>query len=269
MSLDIRTSDANQAKVFDVADPDRHGKIINAGPQQSEVRFDDGVSRIVSNAHLCSVEASVDADELDNPTHVGESPEITTIRHGQEAWCRLRAGSTWTGWVAVGSAHVIGRATAMRDGHINKPKGRSYNAAFSAWQKKFGFEGLDKGDRSRLFDVMDHLKEIDGWLQKLPEPKRLRLNHPSSVLRKWKAATAARKPDSGASLSPMQKLQDELVAVIEERDRYKREIDLGGGDLWSPQDTPKNIARIMVSKLSKSKAEKVAREILAALKAAE
>jgi hypothetical protein len=122
MRLNIQASDRNQAaKVYNAADPDRH-------------------------------------DELDNPTHVGESPEITAIRRGQEAWCRLRAGLTWADWVAVGMAHVIGRTTAMRDGHINKPKGRSYNAAFSAWQKKFGFESLDKGDRARLFDVMDHLR---------------------------------------------------------------------------------------------------------------
>jgi hypothetical protein len=29
-------------RVFDVADPDRHGKIINAGPEVTEVKFDDG-----------------------------------------------------------------------------------------------------------------------------------------------------------------------------------------------------------------------------------
>jgi hypothetical protein len=53
-------------------------------------------------------------DELDNPTHLYESPEVAAIRHGQEAWGRLRIGSTWSDWVAVGVAHVIGRTTAMR-----------------------------------------------------------------------------------------------------------------------------------------------------------
>src|SRR6516164_6904628 len=188
MSLNIWTADPNQA-VFDAADPNRHSKVIKAGAEVSQVRFDDGAERNVPNVHLRAVEASVDTDELDNPTHPAESPEITAIRHGQEAWCRLRAGSTWADWVVVGTAHVFGRATAMRDGHINRPKGRSYNAAFSAWQKKFGFADLDKGDRSRLFDVMDHLNEINAWLQKLPQNERLRLNHPSSIWRRWKAAT--------------------------------------------------------------------------------
>ena len=134
-----------QTRVYDVADPGRHGTIIRAGAEVSAIRFDDGAERNIPNANLRAVEVSADTNELDNPTHPAESPETAAIRHGQEAWRRLRAGSTWADWVAVGTAHVIGRTTAMRDGHINKPKGRSYNAAFSAWQKKFGFEGLDKG----------------------------------------------------------------------------------------------------------------------------
>jgi hypothetical protein len=69
-------------------------------------------------------------------------------------------------------------------------------------------------------------------------------------------------------VSAYQRQQQELVAVIEERDRYKRELERGGGDLWTPDDTPKAIAEIMLVKLSKTKAEKVARAILAALKKA-
>jgi hypothetical protein len=239
----------------------RYGAIMRAGPEVSEVRFDDGSERNIPNVHLDPVDTPV-SDELDNPTHPDASPEIAAIRHGQEAWCRLRAGSTWADWVAVGMAHVIGRTTAMRDGHINKPKGHSYNAAFSAWQKKFGFESLDKGDRSRLFDVMDHLKEIDDWLQKLPESERLRLNHPSSVWRRWKASTAAPKPDAEPKLSPYAKLEADHIALIEKCDRMEREIARGGGDLWSVDDRPKDIARVILGKLTKAKAKTVAREIL-------
>jgi hypothetical protein len=250
------------AIVFDVADPDHRGKIIRAGIEVSEIRFDDGAERNVPNKHL---RAATNV-ELDNP--VQPEPIDDTVRKGQDAWQRLKSNPTWQDWRAVGKAHVIGRAAAMRDGHVNKPKGRSYNAAFSAWQKKFGFQDLDSGDRTRLFQVMDHLKEIDAWLQKLPESERLRLNHPSSVLRKWKAATAKGKADPNAppKVSPAQKLKDSLINLQEENDRMKREIARGGGDLWSADDRPKHIARVILSKLSKSKAEKVAREILNALK---
>jgi hypothetical protein len=201
---------------------------------------------------------------LDCPTHpVDESPEIVAIRHGREAWGRLRAGSTWSDWVAVGEAHVIGRATATRDGHTNKHTGRAYNAAFSAWQKKYGFQGLDKGDRKRLFDVMDHLKEINGWLEKLPDKERGRLNHPSSVWRRWKAATAEPKEKKP---SANQKLKDALIAVIDERDRMKREIERGGGDLWDVTDRPRDIARVIFDKLGKTKTENLIRELRNMLK---
>ncbi|MGB6286779.1 MAG: hypothetical protein WBG18_20575 [Xanthobacteraceae bacterium] len=259
MSLNIRTPDPKQA-VFDIADPDRHGKIIRAGEQQSEVRFDDGAERVVPNAHLCPVEAS--KVELDNPV-LPAAPD--TVRQGQEAWERLRSHSTWEDWKKVGAALVIGRAEAMRDGHVNKPKGRSYNAAINAFLKKFGFDGLDSGDRSRLLNVMDHLNAIEGWLGKLPPKERLRLNHPASVLRRWKAATAEPKEQK---VSHQQKVRDELIRLQEDNDRMRHEIERGGGDLWTPEDTPKVIAKIMLGKLSKSKAENVAREILKALKGA-
>ena len=264
LSLNIEPSNRNQGKVFDVADPGRVGKIINRGPEVSEVRFDDGAERNIPNDHLRSVETA--KVELDNPVLSAEPPVHVAVRQGQEAWQRLRSHSTWEDWKKVGAAHVIGRAEAMRDGHVNKPKGRSYNAAINAWLKKFGFYDLDSGDRTRLFNVMDHLNEIEAWLGKLLPKERLRLNHPASVWRRWKAATAEPKQQK---VSRQQQAKDELIRLQEDNDRMRREIEDGGGDLWSPQDTPKNIARIMVNKLSKSKAEKVAREILAALKAAE
>ena len=262
LSLNIEPSNRNQGKVFDVADPGRVGKIINRGPEVSEVRFDDGAERNIPNDHLRSVETA--KVELDNPVLAAEPPVPVAVRQGQEAWQRLRSHSTWEDWKKVGAALVIGRAEAMRDGHVNKPKGRSYNAAINAFLKKFGFDGLDSGDRSRLFDVMDHQNRIEAWLGKLLPKERLRLNHPASVWRRWRAATAEPKEQK---VSHQQKVKDELIRLQEDNDRLRREIDRGGGDLWSADDRPRDIARVILGKLSKSKAEKVAREILNALKA--
>jgi hypothetical protein len=97
MSLNIRTSDARQAKVYDLSDPDRHGVIVKAGSEVSEVRYDDGALRNVVNDHLRSVEPTTEADELAEPTHTCE-PEVTA---GQHAWARLRNNSTWEDWKAV------------------------------------------------------------------------------------------------------------------------------------------------------------------------
>ena len=61
-------------------------------------------------------------------------------------------------------------------------------------------------------------------------------------------------------------LKDELVRLQEDNDRMKREIERGGGDLWNCNDRPRDIARIVIQQCkSKTKAEKVAREMLKTL----
>jgi hypothetical protein len=275
MSLNIRTADPNQGKVFDVADPDRHGKIIAEGPEQSEIKFNDGSERVVPNAHLRQVGATfvntiLDAlpgaktDELTQVNSSNSTSEDTVIHRGKEAWHRLRTHTTFEDWKAVGKACSIGQATAMRDAHANKPKGRGYNAAISAWGKKHGFADLDKGVRSRLLDVMSHLAGIEAELAKLSDTKRQELNHPNAVWRFWKRVT---KPASAEQrTSPVQKLKDTIVDLQEQNDRMRREIERGGGDLWNKTDRVKDISKVMINQLGKTKAEKVAREILAALK---
>jgi hypothetical protein len=116
---------------------------------------------------------------------------------------------------------------------------------------------------------MDHLAEVESWLAKRTPTERLRFNHPNTIWRRWKAATAP-KADAEKKASPIQKLNDEITKLQEENDRMRREIELGGGDLWTVNDTPKDIANIMIKKLGMTKFEKVlrdGREIIKALKA--
>jgi hypothetical protein len=180
---------------------------------------------------------------------------------------RKRRG--WDDWLLIAAALQAGRAEVMRALHTNEASGRRYEKAMGDWLVANGFKEINKATRSQLLDCLKHKVEIEKWRSCLTDAQRFAFNHPDTVLRKWKASTVA--PDSNAPKAPtaMQKLKDELVAVVEERDRYKREIDRGGGDLWTPEDRPRDIARIIIGKLTKTKAEKVAREILAALKVAE
>jgi len=194
---------------------------------------------------------------LDSPTNFTED----IIRAGQEAWQRLRSHATWQDWKQVGKAHVAGRGTAMREAHVNEPSGHRYKEAFGSWQKQCGFEALDKGDRARLFEVMDHLAEIEAWLATLAATERMRLNHPTTVLRKWKKSTAVPDPSVIKKPSPYAQLQDAHQQLIEDHHRLEREIDLGGGDLWSAQDAAKDIQAVMQTKLSADKAFKVGREL--------
>jgi hypothetical protein len=110
-----------------------------------------------------------------------------TVRRGQHAWARVRGA--WEDWLHVGAALVIGRTEAMREAHVNEPVGHNYNTAYGTWLQRHGFETIDKGDRARLFEVMDKIVEIEAWRATLTESERLLLNHPTTVLRRWKAAT--------------------------------------------------------------------------------
>jgi len=191
-------------------------------------------------------------------------PEELQVRLGQDAWGHVRSDHTWKDWVLIGKALLcIGRTDAMREAHTNAPIGKNYNSAFSAWLKRRGFDTIDQGDRSRLFEVLDHLEEIEAWRSKLTTTERPNLNHPSTVLRKFKSATAKpldtnvpRKP------SPMAKLKEALAVSEEENFRMRRELVRGSGDLWDEDDTTKNIAAAWVASIpSVSKVEEILREV--------
>ena len=64
----------------------------------------------------------------------------------------------------------------------------------------------------------------------------------------------------------MAKLRTAHVEVIEENYRLKQEIERGGGDVWTSDDKPADIANIMASKLSIDKLERTARAMLAIVK---
>jgi hypothetical protein len=133
------------------------------------------------------------------------------IQRGQDAWNRHKTDATWNGWLAIGAALAIGRADAMVAANTNQPQGTRYRREFGSWLAHHHFDDIDKGDRHRLFAVMDNRAAIEAWLATLTLTERLRLNHPNSVWRKWQAATKGpkRKPAKPT-------LRDQIVVLKEE-----------------------------------------------------
>lgn len=147
-----------------------------------------------------------------------ESDRDRVVRLGRQALKNLDKDKNWTWWIDVGNAILIGREECKTECGItpntNLPPGSwgaNYNRAFGEWlvREKLDF---DKGDRSRLFEVMDNLAAIEGWRMTLTLSERLRLNHPSTVLRKWKAAT--QPPPRTGERTPT--LRDSVVGLSEE-----------------------------------------------------
>ena len=185
------------------------------------------------------------------------------IRAAQEAWRRLLSSPdpTRQDWLLVGKACQLLRAEAMHTAHVNKPEGRRYNQEISYLLKANGLDDIGKADRSKLLFILDNIVEVERWLATVPANKQLKLNHPHTIWRAYKASV--KKPDSTTPkrLSPTEKLKQEIVSLKDTKARMQREIERGGGDLWSPDDKVKDIARVIVEKISPTKVSELVREL--------
>jgi hypothetical protein len=172
-----------------------------------------------------------------------EDERDRVCRQGTEAWRRLKKEKSWGDWLKVGEALQVGREWAMNQAGANRPWGKGYNTAFGEWLMKYKLDDMDKGDRSRLFDVMDNLPQIEEWRQTLAMTERLRLNHPNAVLRKCKAFMKPEpRPEDGEPPKPT--LRDSVANPSEESAAKDREIaDLKAhiAELEAARDTATSI----------------------------
>jgi hypothetical protein len=184
-----------------------------------------------------------------------------TIQIGQAAWQRLTGVQTWQDWLLVGDALITGRAEAMSTAHTNRPEGKLYNKEYGIWLEAHDFAAIDKGTRSRLLECIEHRAEIEAWRATLTTTQRLAFNHPVTILRRWRSKTAVPDQSAVAKVSHTAKLKASIAELEEQCFRLKRESEHGGGDLWSRNDTAKDIARVLFSQFSRSKAGAVAQEL--------
>ena len=186
-------------------------------------------------------------------TRSQENTRDTYIKRGQEAWRRHKSDATWTDWLAIGEALAIGRQDAMGAAATNQPIGAAYNIAFGKWIARYGFDEIDKGDRHRLLEVMEHRAEIEAWRSTLTSTERLRVNHPSTVLRKWKAATQP-KAKTGKQPKPNVRREDNVELERAPREA-KEEVNRLEGELKKAETELRN-AKAKIKRLKKSSTNK-------------
>ena len=121
----------------------------------------------------------------------GAAPPNTTdddpVALGRAAWGRIKEASrkSWGDWKLLGAALLVGKKHALNVANKFRPEGSKYNKAFGDWCQVHGLDEIDKSDRGKLLKIMENIDEIEKWRAKLPEGKRVQLNHPSSVWRAW------------------------------------------------------------------------------------
>lgn len=133
--------------------------------------------------------AAASAAEAGGVAKVGDDQPSTVIERGRKALKRLER-ATWSDWVAVAKALAAGRAIIMHEVSTNAPQNSRYRKCMGEWLRHWGFDRIDKADRSRLLKVADNLDAINSWRSGLPPEQQLRLNFPATVLRAWKRANA-------------------------------------------------------------------------------
>src|SRR5262245_51034117 len=119
---------------------------------------------------------------------VGKCHPIEGVIHrGQAALARLSKNQTWPDWCAVIMALAEGRriCAANSGGHVT---GKRFNAAMGRWLRCYGFDRINKSDRSRLLKCAPCLEEINAWRSGLPFHDQLALNHPRVVFDRWKSS---------------------------------------------------------------------------------
>jgi hypothetical protein len=150
---------------------------------------------------------------------IREDDRDRVSRQGTEAWKRLKREKNWNDWLKVGEALQVGREWAMHQAMTNKPEGKAYNTALGEYLVKWKLDDMDKGDRSRLFTVLENLPMIEEWRSTLTITERPKLNHPNAVLRKWKAHIEPEQPKSDKPT-----LRDSVVNLSEEVAAKDKEI---------------------------------------------
>ena len=186
-----------------------------------------------------------------------------------EADDRIKRGAHWEDWCFIADGFAVGRNKAMRRAGTNQPVGSAYNHAFADWMAERPWaKNTDKATRNHLFWVADHRSEIEAWRATLSRSERDKMNHPTTLRRKWDAAHKV------ADGSKAHKKETKAEALLRENtqlwDKVKR-MERDGGSLFDLNQTPlKDIAKIMGEHMGFGRLTRLQQEIgkeIAALKA--
>lgn len=163
-----------------------------------------------------------------------------TYRRGRNAIKRLtdrKKDHVFTWWLDYGTAVLAVRSEAMRLAGTNQPIGKAFNmhhADIMQREKLQAFDGKTRKDAVDMVENLSHpidarrLKGVLAWRDSLDDSERARLNHPTSIIRKWKAQTEPLQERQAAAVSKERPENPhlELVANAEgERDDARRRAE--------------------------------------------
>jgi hypothetical protein len=131
--------------------------------------------------------------------------EKEAYKLARRAMRNLREGRDFEWWKDYGAAMLAAQGEAMRESGSNQPAGRAYNYEHNIIMRREKLIDYtvdppfpDKNTRSHAMQMVDNLdvprdtrrgKGILAWRKGLTLNEQTQLNHPTAILRKWKADT--------------------------------------------------------------------------------
>ena len=161
-------------------------------------------------------------------------------RRGRTAIKRLtdrKKDHVFTWWLDYGHAILAVRNEAMRMAGTNQPIGKAFNmhhADIMAREKLQAFDGKTRKDAVDIVENLTHpvdarrLKGVAAWRDSLDDSERARLNHPTSIIRKWKTQTEPLQERQAAARDQVKPENPHLELVVNaegERDDARRKAE--------------------------------------------
>jgi hypothetical protein len=132
-------------------------------------------------------------------------------------WKR-RSGSdlSFDEWITVAIGLKAAREIALKKSGRSTAVGGIYNKAVGDVLRQYELDGIKKGDRSDALKMLINIQDIRNWRESLPPSVRAKMNHPSAILKRWRAAIDPReaiKREIETTRGRLERLQSRLLII--------------------------------------------------------
>jgi hypothetical protein len=181
----------------------------------------------------------MDDENTEGPMDRAAENEAHKEKLAEEGYERIKGGSHWRDWRFIADGFAVGRTKAYRMVGTNNQNDPRYKRAFKAWMDERPWaRSIDKATRNHLFWVADNHSEIDAWRETLAQNERDKLNHPTTLKRKFDAAhrLGVKDPNAPKKETTREALLREIEAkdteIKELKHRVQQMLDDGEGSLF-------------------------------------
>jgi hypothetical protein len=161
---------------------------------------------------------------------------------------------TFETWLVIGTAVVRARDIADARGG-----GKTFMRLIE--QQGLG-PIVNKTTASVLLRIMERLPEVMAWRETLTTRQQIDWSAPTTVLKRCPIFNPPKPEPDEKPMTPAEKDRQALAVALEEIEQLKERED---GDRFKPTDTAEDIATVLVSMFSPSKARDIFRRGLAKL----